>query len=358
MHLVSYYDDLRSNVDSQFVTKLAKINDIELKEETNKKWLRIIELLEKSLTRCLNNTIPNELVNKTKQFIANLDASKTNKSTKELASLKMRNKLESHLLSNEFSLVMFVPSFERRMKMIPVNFQKSCCGIAKPRKEEIFLPHRVIEYILIAEEGFHPTEIENFIRSPLDHKYSKFDGSNYNYMKTKKISEAIKQSIENIVYIESFENKQKFQIDLKNWPVSETDDFGGVDLLQKHFNSFTKLKELRIGYCTFDELTIFKELTNLHSLHINHSKIENFETSALLHLKSLKELELDNCIIRSLNLDAHLQLNTFHFSGGIAEFVKQNFFGFETVETLNFDKLYLLSFRNGCLVNFENVELA
>lgn len=132
LYLIGYYDDLKAKIDIYFVTKLRKNRSEQLKQETNKKWTRIIQIVEKCLEKCINNKIPSDVANRTKQLIAN---------ESEFEPLKIKIKLESYLLTNDSGLAMFVPNFEREIQTVEVKSydRRVMYGGPSKKKEEVFV---------------------------------------------------------------------------------------------------------------------------------------------------------------------------------------------------------------------------
>ena len=100
-YLIQYYDDLKSKVDLAYETKLQEITDAELKEKTTKQWIKLIDVIEICLAKCINNTLPNELITQAKEILMDIES----KQSDELEQLE--HKLQSHLLSNEQCLAIF-----------------------------------------------------------------------------------------------------------------------------------------------------------------------------------------------------------------------------------------------------------
>lgn len=127
LYLINYFDDIKSRIDAKFVSILSKVADLDFKNETIKKWSKLIGLVDKCLEKCFNNKLPNELVKEADELIFQSDLSSTNEIQ------RVKNKLLSHLLSNDCYLV------------ILVNLEK----------------HQMLkENILIVEEKFTPSETE------------------------------------------------------------------------------------------------------------------------------------------------------------------------------------------------------
>ena len=95
LYLIQYYDDLKAKVDIYFETKLQPIRNIKrLKDQTTKEWIKYIEIIEKCFAKCIKNKIPIELINRAK-----IDEMESDDELEEI-----KNKLESHLFSNDSSL--------------------------------------------------------------------------------------------------------------------------------------------------------------------------------------------------------------------------------------------------------------
>ena len=125
-YLIHYYDDLKSKVDIEFELKLQEIKDFQLKESTTKQWITLIDIIDKCLAICINNTIPFELIDQAKQKLDNKESNQV--SINELERIML--KLQSYLFSNN-----------------------SCLAILISKKDQIF----------IAEEGFDPLEVERLV---------------------------------------------------------------------------------------------------------------------------------------------------------------------------------------------------
>ena len=124
LYLIDYFEDLKTKIDIEFVKKINETKDSNLNEETNKKWSKIIDLIEKSQFKCLKNKFSNEMICETKE---RLDKIGSNKSE----FLKIKNKLDCFLLSNDSNISIFI-----QIKDVIIH-----------------------DKILIIEEGLNPTEI-------------------------------------------------------------------------------------------------------------------------------------------------------------------------------------------------------
>ena len=128
IYLLQYYDNLKAKLDIQFVSKLRSIQDAQLKQETQKQWIKLIEIIDICLAKCIKNTIPTQVVNETKEILNEI------KSKEKLEIIKA--KLQSYLFSNDFYISILIS-----------------------QRQELF----------ISEEGLKPKEIEslefNFIFS-------------------------------------------------------------------------------------------------------------------------------------------------------------------------------------------------
>ena len=102
-YLIQYYDDLKTKVDIEYVTKLRFIQDIELKEETTKKWIKIIDIIETCLAKCIKNVIPNDLIISTKETLNKTEEIVENK----LEIIKAH--LQSYLFSNDSYVAIWIP---------------------------------------------------------------------------------------------------------------------------------------------------------------------------------------------------------------------------------------------------------
>ena len=51
IYLLQYYDNLKAKLDIQFVSKLRSIQDAQLKQETQKQWIKLIEIIDICLAR-------------------------------------------------------------------------------------------------------------------------------------------------------------------------------------------------------------------------------------------------------------------------------------------------------------------
>lgn len=105
LYLINYFDTIRAKIDIEFYQKIQGIQDVKLKEETTKKWIRLIELTEECLKKCLINKIPNDIINKTKKTISKYESSGII-FNREI--LEIKSELENYLLSNDSYLAVLI----------------------------------------------------------------------------------------------------------------------------------------------------------------------------------------------------------------------------------------------------------
>lgn len=107
LYLVYYFDEIKSKVDTEFLEKLRKITDINLENEINQTWIKLIDIIEKCQEKCLKNSIPNDLINEANGLISEFQLNESNNNM--ICSIqKMKRKLESHLLENSSYLAILI----------------------------------------------------------------------------------------------------------------------------------------------------------------------------------------------------------------------------------------------------------
>lgn len=162
LYLINYFENLKSKVDLDFEQRLSLIKDDEIKREKTDKWLKLIEIIEKCLKKCLNNHIPKELIEETNGLIIQLS---------EINKIQLiRNKLESYLLANDSYLVISMNSGTLKY------YTKKDTGVTLFTDKEYTLKFYFLFYlnqkfyflssfekILIIEEGFNQVEIFHLI---------------------------------------------------------------------------------------------------------------------------------------------------------------------------------------------------
>ena len=103
LYLTDYFDTAKAKVDSDFVAKLSQIkDDSDLRDKTNKKWIQMIEIIEKCEAKCSENKLNDALIEKVRCQLENSGAFE-----EEVRLVKLLDNLESHLLEND-SLVVIV----------------------------------------------------------------------------------------------------------------------------------------------------------------------------------------------------------------------------------------------------------
>ena len=110
-YLIDYIDELKSKVDFQYVNKLQKISNSQLKEEISNEWNKFIKIIDKSLVKSINNNIPNELIIEANHLFEIIQ--QIENSNDRLESIKQR--LQSHLLANDSCVVIY---FSQRLDLI------------------------------------------------------------------------------------------------------------------------------------------------------------------------------------------------------------------------------------------------
>lgn len=99
LYLIQYYDNLKTKIDIKYETELQSINETQSKEETAKEWTKLIGIVDKCLAKCINNTIPVEVVNRTKDTLDTIE------SIEDLEQIE--HELQSYLFSNDSYFVIF-----------------------------------------------------------------------------------------------------------------------------------------------------------------------------------------------------------------------------------------------------------
>ena len=108
LYLVDYFDTAKAKLDADFVTKLSQIKDedVELKEKTNKKWIQLIEIIDKCQAKCLTNKLSDEVINKAKEKLKQIESNKDDQYAEDKKS-RVKDNLESYLLENDSFGVIF-----------------------------------------------------------------------------------------------------------------------------------------------------------------------------------------------------------------------------------------------------------
>ena len=117
LYLIEYYDDLKSKIDFQFETKLQSLQENHLRETASKQRNKIIDIIDKCLTKCIKNEIPNELINQTKDLINKIECSNESndhqikESNDQLE--KLKKSIQSHLFANDSYLTIYFPQSQK-----------------------------------------------------------------------------------------------------------------------------------------------------------------------------------------------------------------------------------------------------
>lgn len=115
-YLIDYFDEVKSRVDVDFELKLQQIKatNSDLRNKINKKWIKLIDLIEKSLTKCIHNKLSDQVIKEAKDKLKNAESNK-----EETKLVKVKNNLESHLLQNDLFTVIILDNEENKYKSYP-----------------------------------------------------------------------------------------------------------------------------------------------------------------------------------------------------------------------------------------------
>lgn len=101
-YLIQYYDELKSIINIEFETEINSIQNTQSKEETSKEWLKLIDIISKCLAQCINNTIPIEVINESKQVI---DQSE---SINDYQLEHIKHRLQSYIFTNDSYFAVYI----------------------------------------------------------------------------------------------------------------------------------------------------------------------------------------------------------------------------------------------------------
>ena len=99
-YLINYFDEIKFEVDAHFEIKLNQIKDDNLRDETRKKWIKSIEVVNKCQAKCLNNKLNDDVVKEVKDSLE--------KPNKEAEMVKIKDNLEIQLLENTSCTVILI----------------------------------------------------------------------------------------------------------------------------------------------------------------------------------------------------------------------------------------------------------
>lgn len=144
LYLINYFDEVKSQIDLSFVKSRNSLKDEKAIQESSNKWLKLIDIIDKCQAKCINNKLPNDIIDKT---IKQLDTIKSKQTVEDLHMLQkrfkrsfnqqndkdieledqilvIRNKLESFLLTNDSYLVSQNLEYENQILLVEEGFSQ------------------------------------------------------------------------------------------------------------------------------------------------------------------------------------------------------------------------------------------
>lgn len=148
LYLSNYFGDVKSEIDIEFFKlRSSSKNEINI-QKNNKKWLNLIELIDKCQAKCIDNKIPNDLIEETIKKLDNIESKQT---VKDLYKIPKRNKNSSEQQDDdEFKL-------ENEIKEIKNKLESFLLA------NDSYILFRNFGYknkTMLVEEGFTQLEIE------------------------------------------------------------------------------------------------------------------------------------------------------------------------------------------------------
>ena len=144
LYLINYFDEVKSQIDLSFVKSRNSLKDEKAIQESSNKWLKLIDIIDKCQAKCINNKLPNDIIDKTIKQLDTIESKQTvedlhllqkrfkrsfnqqNDKDIELEDqiLAIRNKLESFLLTNDSYLVSQNLEYENQILLVEEGFSQ------------------------------------------------------------------------------------------------------------------------------------------------------------------------------------------------------------------------------------------
>jgi len=144
LYLINYFDEVKSQIDLSFVKSRNSLKDEKAIQESSNKWLKLIDIIDKCQAKCINNKLPNDIIDKTIKQLDTIESKQTvedlhllqkrfkrsfnqqNDKDIELEDqiLAIRNKLESFLLANDSYLVSRNLEYENQILLVEEGFSQ------------------------------------------------------------------------------------------------------------------------------------------------------------------------------------------------------------------------------------------